>query len=605
MKVKKAKIELLIKEIDHLIKRVSRAESKSISILEKVHPNHTKSAINLIHYRALRSQDISETQKKLGTLGLSRLAKAESHVMASLTSTRGILESMISSRQAEYPPSFLSVKKGQKLIRAHSKALLGYRSKGRRVRIMVTLPTEAAHNYQLIHDLVESGMNSARINCAHDGPEVWSKMVSHIRLAGKRLRRNVKICMDLGGPKIRTGAMRQGPQVSTFAPERDSLGRVIGPAVLHLRPTWGQDFSDSHPIPLPTDVLKTLSPQELLFFEDTRGKKRHMKIIEADDEGWIAHCYDRAYVQTGMILYREDGSQVGAIGEIPPIEEKILLKEHDILVLHRDSIDGEPAHHDEDGNLLRRAHISCTSSEVFDRVRLNERILFDDGKVVGQIIHIVPESELHVKVLYARRGGQKLRADKGINFPDSNLQIRGLTQKDRRDLKFVVEHADVVNMSFVNSPEDVEDLLEALRDLDAIDKIGVILKIETQQGFDNLTEILLSAMQIYPVGVMIARGDLAVEVGWQHMPRIQEEIMALCLAAHMPDIWATQVLENLAKKGIPSRAEITDAARAQRAECVMLNKGPYIVNAIQMLDHILKEMKDYQDKNAPLLPALQ
>jgi len=107
------------------------------------------------------------------------------------------------------------------------------------------------------------------------------------------------------------------------------------------------------------------------------------------------------------------------------------------------------------------------------------------------------------------------------------------------------------------------------------------------------------------IGLMIARGDLAIETGWQNIGRIQEELLFLCRAAHIPDIWATQVLENLAKRGIPSRAEITDATAAQRADCVMLNKGPYILQAVSLLDTILKDLAPYQDKNAPLFPKLE
>ena len=100
-------------------------------------------------------------------------------------------------------------------------------------------------------------------------------------------------------------------------------------------------------------------------------------------------------------------------------------------------------------------------------------------------------------------------------------------------------------------------------------------------------------------------GDLAIETGWDNIGRIQEEILSLCQAAHIPEIWATQVLENLAKLGIPSRAEITDAAMAQRADCVMLNKGPYILNAIQLLSTILKDMEPYWEKNAPMMPSMK
>ena len=112
-------------------------------------------------------------------------------------------------------------------------------------------------------------------------------------------------------------------------------------------------------------------------------------------------------------------------------------------------------------------------------------------------------------------------------------------------------------------------------------------------------------MENYPIGVMIARGDLAIETGWKNFAVIQEEILRICEAAHLPDIWATQVLENLAKKGIPTRAEVTDAAMSQRVECVMLNKGYYIQKAVKMLDKILCEMEHIQRKKKNLLPKLR
>ncbi len=170
------------------------------------------------------------------------------------------------------------------------------------------------------------------------------------------------------------------------------------------------------------------------------------------------------------------------------------------------------------------------------------------------------------------------------------------------DLNFVAVHADVVNLSFVNTPDDVRQLTDMLDKLGS--NIGIILKIETRKGFDNLPGILLEAMKSYPVGVMIARGDLAVETGWKQIATIQEEILRICEAAHIPDIWATQVLENLAKKGTPSRAEITDAAASQRAECVMLNKGVYIRKAVRLLDRILRQMQSYQDKKETVLSKI-
>ena len=107
---------------------------------------------------------------------------------------------------------------------------------------------------------------------------------------------------------------------------------------------------------------------------------------------------------------------------------------------------------------------------------------------------------------------------------------------------------------------------------------------------------MLAGMRRYPVAVMIARGDLAVECGWAQLAELQKEIIWLCDAARVPVIWATQVLENEAKKGLPSRAEITDAAESQHADCVMLNKGPHILAAIRTLDNILRRMQALRNR---------
>jgi pyruvate kinase len=161
-----------------------------------------------------------------------------------------------------------------------------------------------------------------------------------------------------------------------------------------------------------------------------------------------------------------------------------------------------------------------------------------------------------------------------------------------------------VGLSFAQSAADVRMLHAKLVALGA-PQVGVVLKIETQRGFEHLPEMLLAAMASPATGVMIARGDLAVECGFERLAEVQEEILWACEAAHLPVVWATQVLEGLAKTGQPSRAEITDAAMAGRAECVMLNKGPYVVEAIRTLDDILRRMQAHQEKKRPLLRALK
>jgi pyruvate kinase len=161
----------------------------------------------------------------------------------------------------------------------------------------------------------------------------------------------------------------------------------------------------------------------------------------------------------------------------------------------------------------------------------------------------------------------------------------------------------MVGLSFVRSPQDVLDLEREL-DRRGGSQLGIVLKVETRAAFEQLPNLLLTALQSPPIGVMVARGDLAVEMGFERLAEVQEQILWLCEAAHVPVIWATQVLESLAKKGLPSRAEVTDAAMSGRAECVMLNKGPHVLHAVRFLDDVMTRMQAHQTKKRAELRKL-
>ena len=165
-----------------------------------------------------------------------------------------------------------------------------------------------------------------------------------------------------------------------------------------------------------------------------------------------------------------------------------------------------------------------------------------------------------------------------------------------KHLAFVAEHVDIVAVSFIRTPEDVAYVLERIPA-----DLGLILKIETIPAHRHLPAILLEGMRHPLLGIMIARGDLAVELGFERMAEVPGQIMAMAEAAHVPVVLATQVLENMAKSGLPSRAEITDAGFALRAECVMLNKGPHITSAIEVLVKLSHSLGRSQRKNRMLL----
>jgi pyruvate kinase len=273
-----------------------------------------------------------------------------------------------------------------------------------------------------------------------------------------------------------------------------------------------------------------------------------------------------------------------------------------MLILTKSHDRGKPAARNEQGAVLEPATIGVSLPEIFSDVRAGEKIWFDDGKI-GGVINSVDDNEIRVEIVKARLKGEKLWADKGINLPDSELHLPALTQEDIALLPFIARHSDLVGYSFVRSVSDIHLLQSELAKVGG-EHLGIVLKIETRKAFERLPELILAAMGSERIGVMIARGDLAVECGYERTGELQEEIMWIAEAAHVPVIWATQVLENLAKKGQLSRAEISDAAMAERAECVMLNKGPYVIDAVRVLDDVLRRMQGHQAKKASLLRPL-
>ncbi len=603
-------LDALLEEIGDLRTCLADLADKAVGSAEAIHPLHRDSARNLVHYLALRQRDLRPLQARLAELGLSSLGRCESHVLASVDAVLNVLHRLAGRpAPAHGGPAPIGFEAGAHLLNGHTEALLGEVPVGRNVRIMVTMPSEAALDYQLVHDLLAGGMNCMRINCAHDEPGAWLRMIDHLRRAEQALKRRCKVLMDLAGPKLRTGPVAPGPKVKKVRPQRDAFGRVTAPARVWLHaPQAGTEAPSEADAVLPVGAgwLRRLAEGDRVVFEDAAGRMRRLDIVEVGAGCAWGLCASTAYFAPGVVLRREGrrgkNSRV-RVGDLPPQENALLLRQGDLLLLTPDEKPGEPASFDRNGRVLTPARIGCTLPQVFADVRAGDAVWLDDGRI-GGTVEKVGRAGLRVRIARARPNGERLRADKGINLPDSLLRLPALTEQDRDDLRFIVEHADMVALSFANSVEDVEALSAEIARLGR-GTPAVVLKIETRRGFDQLPSMLLAAMRSAACGVMIARGDLAVECGYERLAEVQEEMLWVCEAAHVPVIWATQVLETLAKEGIPSRAEITDAAMGHRAECVMLNKGPHILRAVQTLDDILHRMRRHQDKKRPVLRQLR
>jgi pyruvate kinase len=463
------------------------------------------SALNLAQYLALRRHDLRSLQVALTPWGLSSLGRIEGRVMPNLDAVIATLEMICGFKSPEIKrPPIEAFFEGEQLLRQHTEKLFGHTLPHRRVRIMVTLPTEAATDYGLVRDILQRGASCVRINCAHDLPKAWESMIRHVRLAEQEIGVNCRVMMDLAGPKIRTGS-------------------VVAP------PDKKRVFRGDH-------ILLLGYPSEL-GSETLSGEA-------------ISGSVD--YFQT-----------------------------------------------------------YCTVPEIIELLTVGTPVYIDDGKIRTRVVDSqlpIPngQSGLLLQVTHAPPKGVKLKPEKGLNFPNTVLPLNPLTEKDLQDLDFVATHADIIGYSFVQKAADIQLLQQELdqRSNGRLAPLAIVAKIETPIAVLNLPELIIHAAGKRSFGVMIARGDLAVEIGYQRLTEIQEEILWLCEAAHVPVIWATQVLENLVKKGAPSRGEMTDAAMAERAECVMLNKGPFIAEAITILDDVLTRMEAHQLKKTPQLRAL-
>ncbi len=592
-------IQRVSNQLKLIHERTLEFEANYASELALVHPKLRQSAENLVHYLALRQADIGDLQEDLAVLGLSSLGRANRNVISSIEAIQGALSGVSTATISDGPADRNPLDRASQKADEHKKSILGDSPVERDTSIMVTLPTEAATDKSLIPEMLAAGMNVARINCAHDDELVWAAMIRKVRDTCKDSDTDCKIFMDLAGPKVRTGDLEPGPRVFHIRPRRDPLGRIVAPRHIRFIPddiVWSG--TKSAVIPVPRECIEYAHVGDDIRFKDTRGKKRKLKVIRKDDKGLVLEIFKGAYLATGtrLRLHRE---QVGEkltydVGNLPMVEQPILLRPDDTLILHGANVPGAPSLEDDDGNVIRNAHISCRQPEVFEFVSAGDRVSLNDGKISG-VIRAVESDQLEIEIRKAKPTGSRLRGDRGINFPDSDIRLSGLTSADRENLKFVIANADAVSLSFVRRPADIELLQEEMQKLGAT-TLGLVIKIETKKGFNKLPRLLLTAMRRYPVAVMIARGDLAVECGWECLAELQEDILWLCEAAQVPVIWATQVLEHEAKKGQPSRAEISDAAMSQRAACVMLNKGPHIIATIRMLDNILRRMQGYQFK---------
>ncbi|HDP89294.1 MAG TPA: pyruvate kinase [Thioalkalivibrio sp.] len=610
-------LEALLGELQalrtHLDQRSVERLAPYVDILDL--PGSRESACNLAQYLALREFDRRPLQQALARNGLSSLGRSEAHVLGTIDQVIHLLARALDRDPRLVRPACPTVgfEQGSDRLAANAERVLGSADRG--VRIMVTLSNYAAEEPAHVRELLLAGMDCARINCAHDTPELRQRMVRNVREQANALGRPCQIVMDLAGPKLRTGPLESYTRPLHIRPHRDVRGVIRRPATILL---CAPEIDEGGLVPdtdarlgLPAGLGAGLRVGDRLVFEDTRAKQRAITIERELGPGrWLGSCGKSCYIDAGTrvrLERRAQGRKANHEGSfhftgftLEPVE--LRMYRDDPLLLRRDQAPGHPARVDASGHVTTPATIGCMGELALPPVAPGDPVWFDDGTIGAQVLEVREEGML-LRITQAKPGGSLIRSDKGINFPQNPMHGCSLTPKDLADLDLIARDADAVGYSFVESADDMRLLMQELAQRDATG-LPIIAKIETRQAVRNLPEIILSTIGQHPLGIMIARGDLAVELGPERLAEMQEEILWICEAAHIPVVWATQVLETLVKKGTVSRPELTDAAMSNRAECVMLNKGPYVTHAVQTLSDILARMHDHQVKKTAQLRAL-
>lgn len=234
-----------------------------------------------------------------------------------------------------------------------------------------------------------------------------------------------------------------------------------------------------------------------------------------------------------------------------------------------------------------KKRIYVSYPDLHDDVKVGNKILIDDGKLEVLVKDILPNNDVQVEVTL----GGKLSSKKGINLPDTKISLPALTEKDLVDLEFIIDQQlDWVALSFVRSVQDITLLREKLKAKSSKSKI--IAKIEKPEALNNLRDIIVESD-----GVMVARGDLGVELPVEQIPLIQRNIIRKCIHRSKPVIVATQMMESMIERSKPNRSEITDVANAvlEGADAVMLSAetatGQHPMLVVETMRKIIMEVE--------------
>jgi len=555
---------------------------------------YPSSYLNMQDFLTLKKNDLRSLQVELMMQGLSSLSRSHMHLLYTIEHELELLGCML-GKEESVKQDALSPLDAYEQIETRGAFIKCQKEKN---AVMLTLPSNATEDEDFIKVLYEKSITAVRINTAHDSPEIWQEMANMVQNINQHHREAcpLKIYVDLAGPKIRTGEIEKGIEpfrICTKDMKTFMLVPVTG-NITHLVEEEGENRSAV--IAVDDSFYRHLKHADMIEINDHDRKTRFYKIESWTSDHCMIQCGKKVEIsaQTEIkIQQHKRHYRIAAPINFKMVPEEIRVFEGDRIVLS-----GKIAL----GHMVENADFKAIvplkmDGQLFGYLKEQDRVYIDDGKIKLRVIE-QREDELLCRVERANVNGTVIKEEKGINFPDSHLDIAAITDEDKENLQHIVGFADIIGISFAQTQKDVQTLKELLR---GNEHIAIVTKIETNQGVHNLPHILSALSTWHNSAVMVARGDLAIEVGFENLAAVQGEIFDLCEAAHTPVIYATQILENLMKKNLPSRAEIIDASISHRADCVMLNKGPFAQRTIEILEKIIASMQPNFYKSQPLL----
>lgn len=284
-------------------------------------------------------------------------------------------------------------------------------------------------------------------------------------------------------------------------------------------------------------------------------------------------------------LNEQYGYNTAILADLQGPKLRVGIMKEDVVVNQGDIITFTTAEHI-DGTAQR---VYMNYKEFPKDVKKGERILLDDGKLIFEVLETDLKSEVKAVVIQ----GGPLRSKKGVNLPNTNVSLPALTEKDKKDALFAIQHqVDWIALSFVRTPKDLEELQDLIRD-NSDHKIPIIAKIEKPEAVENIDKIIA-----FCDGLMVARGDLGVELPAHEVPLIQKKLVNRAKTARIPVIIATQMMETMITSMTPTRAEVNDVANSvmDGADAVMLSGetsvGNYPVEVIEKMAKIISAVED-------------